>query len=131
MPPNQIAGAAAGRKSQAVLGRRLGSGSVRRTTFMNCPSCQKNVIPFIKLWLLSGFGTHRCPSCGAICRIRKSWRLKVFSLCLGGLVAFVGFHYRSWTVGVTAFMVALMVDAFVDARFRRLDLARPADESCA
>jgi hypothetical protein len=91
---------------------------------MTCPSCQKNTIPWLKLWMMSGYGSHRCPSCGAICRLQKSWPLKIVVIGLGGFSAFLGVHFQSWTVWAIATIISIAIDVLVDARFRRSELAQ-------
>jgi hypothetical protein len=89
---------------------------------MTCPSCQKNVIPWLKLWLMSGYGTHCYPSCGATCRLRKSWPLKLVAVGLGAFAGIVGYRSDSWVMFGAIFIAALILDALVDSLFRRLDL---------
>jgi hypothetical protein len=90
---------------------------------MICPSCKKDTIPWLKLWFMSGYGTHRCSSCGAICRLRKSWPLKLVVVGLGFISALLGIHYHSWTVWGIATIIALTLDVLVDSHFRRSELA--------
>ena len=96
---------------------------VRRTTFMTCPNCQKNAIPWLKLWLMSGYSTHRCSSCGAACRLRKSWPLKLVAVGLGAFSGIAGYRSGSWIVFGAIFVATLILDALVDSRFRRAELA--------
>lgn len=96
---------------------------------MNCPSCQKDSIPFLRLWLKSGFGTYHCPNCNAISRIKKSVPLLVFSGGLGVVSAGFGILFRSWGVFGVALAVAVVLDAVVDFRLRRLELAVTERES--
>ena len=96
---------------------------VRRIKHMTCPNCKKDSVPFIKLWLKSGYGTQRCSNCGATCRIQKSFRLRMAASFLGALSAFIGLHFHSWVVLGVVFVAALTLGAFLDFRFRRLELA--------
>jgi len=98
---------------------------------MICPNCQKDSIPYLKLWLMSGYGTQRCSSCGATCRIRKSLPLRLCGAFLGALSAVIGLHFRSWLVFGVIFIVALVLSYLLDLRFRRLKLADTKNESCA
>jgi hypothetical protein len=93
-----------------------------RTTYMKCPQCQTDSIPFGKIWLKSGFGTYRCPNCNALCRVRRSNWLFVVCLCLGGAASGLGLWSRSWLVFGAAVFVAVLLDALIDFRFRRLEL---------
>jgi hypothetical protein len=95
---------------------------------MACPKCQVDSIPFGKMWLKSGFGTYRCPSCGAISRVKKSVPLVIVSLCLGGLSAGLGLFFQSWIVFGVAFVVVVALDALIDSRFRRLEIAGAKNE---
>jgi hypothetical protein len=89
---------------------------------MICPSCQTDSIPFAKFWLKSGLGTYHCPNCGAVCRIKKSTPQRIASMCLGGVVAGICLFFRSWTIFAAALVVILILDAWKDYRFRRLEL---------
>jgi hypothetical protein len=42
---------------------------------------------------------------------------------LGALSAFIGLHFHSWVVLGVVFVAALTLGAFLDFRFRRLELA--------
>jgi hypothetical protein len=92
---------------------------------MVCPQCQNNSIPFLKTWAKSGMGTYVCPSCGAVLRVKKSAPLVLGSTCLGLLAAGSALYYRSWKVLIVAAVVALILDAFLDFLFRRLELSKP------
>ena len=72
---------------------------------------------------MSGYGIHRCASCGAACRFRKSWPLKLVALGLGGFAGIAGYRSGSWVVFGAIFIAALILDALVDWRFRRAELA--------
>jgi len=90
---------------------------------MECPNCHKNSIPFFRVWRRSGFGTYRCPDCGAVCRVKKSALLFVLAVFLGGLAGGLGLYFRSWIVLVVGFAVAMIIDALIDWRCRRLATA--------
>jgi hypothetical protein len=75
------------------------------------------------MWLKSGRGTYRCPSCGMISRVKKSVPLVIMSLSLGALSAVLGFVFRSWLVFGVAFVIVTALDALIDSRLRRLELA--------
>lgn len=87
---------------------------------MICPVCKTNSIPFKKLWLKSGHGTYTCKNCDAILKNRKKPLLAFISLCLGGFAAFVGIYFRSWLLFIPALAIAIVVDAFIDMKFREL-----------
>jgi len=95
---------------------------------MICPGCQTNSIPFAKFWLKSGFGTYRCPSCGAVCRIKKSTPQRLASMCLGALGASVYLYFRSWGIFAMALVMVLLIDALKDYKFRRLELTGTQNE---
>ena len=93
---------------------------------MVCPNCQSNSIPFVRLWLKSGRGSYRCPSCSATCRVRKSATLFIASLCLG-FAAGLGLLFGSGPAFAVAIAVVLVIDALMDYRFRRLEVAEVAE----
>jgi hypothetical protein len=92
---------------------------------MTCPKCQNNSISFLKTWTRSGFGNYRCPTCGAVSRVKRSAPLLIGSTCLGGLAAFSVLYHRSWKVFIIAFAIVLVLDALMDFFFRRLELVEP------
>jgi hypothetical protein len=92
---------------------------------MTCPQCQNNSIPFLKTWTRSGFGSYRCPVCGAVSRVKRSPLLLAASGCLGGLAALSVLYYRSWKCLIVAFIIVLILDALMDFFFRRLELVKP------
>jgi phage FluMu protein Com len=95
---------------------------VTPTAQMKCPQCQIDSIPFGTMWLKSGFGTYRCPRCGAVSRVKRSVPLVLTSSCLGGLAAGLGWFFRSWPVFGVAVLVVVALDALIDSRFRRLEV---------
>ncbi len=90
---------------------------------MRCPNCQNDTISFFTLWLKGGLGTYRCPSCSAMCRIKKSIPLTIVSMCIGGIVTVLGFYFRSWITFGIALIIGLLLDAVLDSRLRSLELA--------
>ena len=74
------------------------------------------------LWFMSGYGTHRCSSCGATCRLRKSWPLKLVAVGLGAFAGIVSYRSGSWIVFGAIFIAGSILDGLVDYYFRRADL---------
>jgi hypothetical protein len=87
---------------------------------MICPQCKQDSISFWKVWLKGGLGRYACPSCGGSSRIRISVPLSLFSFCLFGLAAVLGLLFAGWFVLSGAIILALVIDAGVDYRFRSL-----------
>jgi len=52
----------------------------------------------------------------------------IVSLCLGGLSAGFGLFFRSWIVFGVAFIAVVALDALIDSRFRRLEIADAKNE---
>lgn len=91
---------------------------------MNCPSCNKGAIPFIRVFLRSG--RFECPSCGAILHLRWSHftlsiPLRSLAVCLAVLSVVLGFRFWSWFVFAALFAASLAVNVFAVARFGRLE----------
>ncbi len=95
---------------------------------MVCPSCENNSIRFSVVWIKGGLGTYRCPSCNALCRIKKSFPLTMISSSIGLFATILGFYFRSWIVFGAALAMGLLLDAVLDSRFRRLELAVTTDK---
>jgi hypothetical protein len=76
------------------------------------------------MWLKGGFGTYRCPTCGAISRVKKSMPLAIASMSFGSVAAIVGFLFRSWFVFRVAMTLGLIFDALMDSRLRQLELVQ-------
>ena len=94
---------------------------------MNCPNCQKNLISFARVLLLSGMVQRLCPGCGAHVRIAYvqpaiSIPLRALSSGLAGASVVLGFRSLSWLVFIAIFAVGLAVSAFTVSQFGRLEL---------
>jgi hypothetical protein len=89
---------------------------------MICPKCRNDSIPFEKIWLKGGLGTYRCPTCGAISRVKRSVPLAIASMSFGGIAAIVGFLLRSWLAFGITLAFGVILDALMDSRLRRLEL---------
>ena len=93
---------------------------------MTCPKCHNDGIPFRRVWARGGMGRFQCVRCGAGCRVRRSPILVAAAFALGGLAVVVWILLRSWLLFAVALVVALAIDAWIDSRFRRLDVADDA-----
>ena len=58
--------------------------------------------------------------------MRQSPTLVAIAFALGGLTVVVWILFRSWLLLTVAIVVALAIDAWIDSRFRRLDIADDA-----
>ena len=89
---------------------------------MVCPHCKKNSIPFFKVWLKSigWFRTLTCPECNKKSKMKKNIVLTIVSFCLGvGVV--VPLFLKSWGIFILALVVALIIDAAIDYKYRKLE----------
>lgn len=77
-----------------------------------CPSCAKNVIPFLCVETREGKSLSQCPICGA----RHTYRQKDFNRALGvGLILLgIGFSYLTYGISLVA---VTLIDFFL---FRRV-----------
>ena len=92
---------------------------------MKCPNCQRDSIPFLKVWVKSDFGTFKCPDCGATAGVVRSVPLILGSISIGIMVFVLGVYFGSLIVFDVALVVGSVVDAAVTYRFRRLKVIGP------
>ncbi len=87
---------------------------------MICPSCNSNTISFFRLWLKCGFGVYQCQQCNSKVKVKSNFLLFLFSLSLGIAAIFIGAYARSFLVLIIAFTLAVILDAIIGLRFRKL-----------
>ena len=87
---------------------------------MKCPACNTDSIPFLKIWLKSGFGVYNCKHCGATLRIKKQPLLAVISFFLGAFAASVVLYFHSWLIFFIVLIICLAIDAVMDIKFWHL-----------
>jgi len=88
---------------------------------MVCPHCKKNNIPFLKVWLKSQgwFRTLTCPECNKKSKMKRNIVLATISCCLA-VGVLVPFFLKSWGIFILALVVALIIDAAIDCKYRKL-----------
>ncbi len=89
---------------------------------MVCPSCKKDSIRFLSVWLKGPFSKYRCADCGVVSRLQKRARVLCgVSGCFGAAAAGLGLYYHSWSVFFIAIAVVIPLDFLMDFYFHRLE----------
>ena len=88
---------------------------------MVCPHCKKNSIPFFKVWSKSigWFRTLTCPECNKKSKMKRNIVLFIVSFCLG-VGVLVPLFLEIWGIFILALVVALIIDAAIDYKYRKL-----------
>jgi len=85
---------------------------------MVCPHCNKNSIPFFKVWLLGGLRTFTCPECNKKSKEKLAKIIIIFFVCLGFVA---GFLFKiTWGILVLALVVALIIATVIEYIFGKL-----------
>ena len=87
---------------------------------MKCPVCNKNSIPFLKIWLRGGFGKYTCEHCDSTLKVKDNPLLAGISIILGLGVAVIGLYSGIWSIFVIVLIIALAIDAVMDINLRQL-----------
>jgi hypothetical protein len=87
---------------------------------MRCPHCNKDTVPFWKVWFGGAFVRYKCSECGGLSRIRQSTQLVLVTGCLWALAALVWTMYWSWPGLVLAMALAFAFDSYLEYRYRSL-----------
>jgi hypothetical protein len=95
-----------------------------------CPRCGHKAIPFRKIWMKSTFGVHRCPVCGAKCRVQHPVWYLVCGVALPIMSLGLGYRLAGWKEVVDTIAVALLADAWFDYRaIRHFALLRSVEDN--
>ncbi|MGB1800512.1 MAG: hypothetical protein ACPHLK_06750, partial [Gammaproteobacteria bacterium] len=89
---------------------------------MKCVKCNENGIPFIKIWIKSGYGHYKCDKCAVTLKVKKNYKLVFVPILLGTISTAIGIYYESWAVFFAAFLVAITIDAIIDTQILELEL---------
>ena len=96
---------------------------------MICPSCQSDSIPFLHAWRKAGYGTYKCPACGATSRFPVSVPLVAVTILQSVSLVLIGFYLAGLSGFVVGLVMALLIDAAIDYKFRHLVLVQANGES--